>query len=228
MLLSDELIYVGDLFVDKLWRVGEIMSPEFSFAMYGIGLNSYIDFGKPNESRVCDENCNQAPKEVVFGFNDDFYWSTALQGIASGNTEYNGFALDSPTQSYSYAIFDTGSPHLTLPDYIYDKVLNKLIEVSGEQVFYTKDGITFVDCFQVGQMLPIYLMVNQHWLQVDPYDYVWDVENDGSTCILMMVQHKYDFFILGQPIFQGYYTHHNLDYVTIGFTPLVGSGKDLP
>lgn len=37
MLYGTEEIYVGDLFVDKLDKVGEIKSPEFSFALYGIG-----------------------------------------------------------------------------------------------------------------------------------------------------------------------------------------------
>jgi hypothetical protein len=120
--------------------------------------------------------------------------------MAFGDTK-NAFALDNPETSTYYAIFDTGSAHLTVPEYIYDVVMEKLQEASGEQVFYTKEGITFVDCYEVGQMTPLYFMINQYWLEVNPYDYVWDVESDGSTCILMMVKHKYDFFILGQPIF---------------------------
>lgn len=98
---------------------------------------------------MCDDDCTQPPKEVSFGFNDDFYWSSTLQGVAFGDIE-NAYALDSPTQSSYYAIFDSGSPHLTMPYYIFDKIIEQLKIVSGEQVFFTKEGVTFVDCFQVG------------------------------------------------------------------------------
>jgi len=57
---------------------------------------------------------------------------------------------------------------LTIPAYLYDKVFEKLEETSGDQAFYTKKGITFVDCYEVGQMAPLFFMINQHWLEVDP------------------------------------------------------------
>ena len=58
MLLADEAILVGPLFCEMLQRVGEIAYAEFSFAMYGTGYDSYIDFGQPNFERICGEkNC---------------------------------------------------------------------------------------------------------------------------------------------------------------------------
>lgn len=58
MLLAEEAFLIGPLYVEWLQKVGEITYPEFSFAMYGNGFDSYIDFGKPIESRICgDEDC---------------------------------------------------------------------------------------------------------------------------------------------------------------------------
>ena len=63
------------------------------------------------------------------------------------------------------------------------------------------------------------------WIEVEPYDYIWDVNGEGRTCILMIAQHEYDFFILGTPALTGYYAHHNLEESSISFTPLKGLDK---
>jgi len=58
MLLAEEAFLIGPLFVEWLQKVGEIGYAEFSLAMYGAGYDSYIDFGKPIDSRICgEENC---------------------------------------------------------------------------------------------------------------------------------------------------------------------------
>ena len=61
------------------------------------------------------------------------------------------------------------------------------------------------------------------WLEVSPYDYIWDVYQDGRTCILMIEQHDYDFFILGLPLYQGYYMRHLPESIEVW--PLYQMGK---
>lgn len=46
--------------------------------------------------------------------------------------------------------------------------------------------------------------------------------------MLLILQNSYDFFLLGQPIYQGYYTVHDMEYSTIGYAPLENSGKSVP
>lgn len=42
----------------------------------------------------------------------------------------------------------------------------------------------------------------------------------------MFTEHDYDFIVLGTPMYQGYYTTHDMDASTIAFTPLRGLIKD--
>ena len=42
------------------------------------------------------------------------------------------------------------------------------------------------------------------------------------------MSNKYDFFILGQPLFQGYYAMHNMEDATLSIAPLDGSEKLVP
>jgi hypothetical protein len=66
-------------------------------------------------------------------------------------------------------------------------------------------------------------MIGNYWLTVLPSDYIWDLNGDGRTCILLIMANQYEFAILGQPVFQGYYMHHNMEDSSIGFTPLASS-----
>lgn len=43
---------------------------------------------------------------------------------------------------------------------------------------------------------------------------------------MLIFKNEYDFFIVGLPMYQGYYANHNYANSTIGFAPLVDSGKD--
>ncbi len=66
-------------------------------------------------------------------------------------------------------------------------------------------------------------MIDNYWLTVLPQDYIWDIAGDERTCILLIMANQYEFAILGQPVFQGYYIHHKMSDSTIGFAPLTKS-----
>lgn len=44
-------------------------------------------------------------------------------------------------------------------------------------------------------------MFEQYYLPIDPQHYFWDNNGDGEICTLLIMANKYDFFVIGQPIF---------------------------
>lgn len=44
-------------------------------------------------------------------------------------------------------------------------------------------------------------MFSEYYIQMNVEDYIWDVNGDGSACVILIGQNDYNFFLLGQPIF---------------------------
>lgn len=63
-------------------------------------------------------------------------------------------------------------------------------------------------------------MFSEFYLTIEPEYYIYDYYGDGSICTLLLLSNNYDFFLLGQPVYQGYYTMHDMTRSTIGFAPL--------
>jgi len=224
MLLSTQEMEVGPLFANELYRVENIPEPTFSFGMQGYSdeESSFVDFGKPDEFRVegakLDENTT-----ITFGFNDDFFWSTWTQAMRFG--ENQEFAIEGSP----YTIFDTGSSHLMVPPLLLEPIINGLVAATGNRAQYAiQEGITFVDCNQRELFKPLAFMFNEYYIEIDPEDYIWDVNGDGQVCTLLIIANSYDFFLLGQPIYQKFYTIHNMAQATIGFAALRNSNKEIP
>ena len=91
-----------------------------------------------------------------------------------------------------------------------------------------EDGYTYVDCNQIDKFLPLEFMFEERYLAINPRDYIWDSDGDGEVCTLLLRANEYDFFVLGQPIYQGWYFMHNIKDATITLAPLKDSGKSLP
>jgi hypothetical protein len=72
------------------------------------------------------------------------------------------------------------------------------------------DGIVYVDCNQKPLFQPVEFMFEEYYFQVDPEHYIWDQNGDNSVCTMLIMANKYNFFIIGQPLFQGYYTMHDM------------------
>jgi len=70
------------------------------------------------------------------------------------------------------------------------------------------------------------MMFGDHWITIDPKDFIWDALGDGRTCIVLVMSNSYEFALLGQPVYQGYYTHHDMEGTRIGYAPLRNSGKE--
>jgi len=58
-----------------------------------------------------------------------------------------------------------------------------------------------------------------------PEHYIWDVSGDGSICTLLFMMNGFNFALMGQPLFHGYYTHHNMAESYIAFGPLRRGGS---
>ena len=71
-------------------------------------------------------------------------------------------------------------------------------------------------------------MFSEYYIEIEPEHYIYDVYNDKSVCMLLIIANSYDFFLIGQPIFQGYYTQHHMKTSTIAFSPLSGLQKTIP
>jgi hypothetical protein len=160
---------------------------------------------------------------VTFGFNDDFFWSTYCQAIKFG--EGFEFAIDGAP----YTIFDTGSSHLMVPPLYYEPIVKGIIEATGGRAQYAvRRGTTFVDCNQRYLFQPLEFMFSEHYIRIDPKDYIWDMYGDGSVCTLLILANSYEFFLLGQPIYQQYYTIHNMGRSTISYAPLRNTAAEVP
>lgn len=77
-------------------------------------------------------------------------------------------------------------------------------------------------------MKPLKFMFSEYWLEIAVEDYVWDASGDGSVCMMLMAANSYEFFLLGQPIYQKYYTIHNTAQSTIKYAPLDNFDAELP
>lgn len=212
------------LFIEGLQKAGEIKNSEFSLAMYGQAYDSYIDFGSPVKGRQDCPSTGCFFEEQTLTMFPDFYWSNFIQAVAFGSND-NAFNIYDDYEDNVIAIFDSGSPHIVVPERQFKAFMRQVWFASGKEQYYTREGVTFVDCFMIGTFPKLHFAVDDRWIEVDPYDYIWDVNGVGRTCILMIAQHDYDFFILGTPVLTGYYAYHNLDRSTISFTPLKGLEK---
>lgn len=218
--LAEEEHTLGPLFVLELAKAGNINQGEFSFALNSLDLDSsFVDFGPPVAARVEGGDLESL---VTLQFNEDFYWSTSWQGIQFAEGD-GGFAVENDLQ---YAIFDSGTAHLFFPESSYDRVMSHLLKEAGNPEHFLLEGVTFLECYVELDFKPLWLMFDGHWLRISPQDYIFDVQGDGSLCMLLILKNSYDFFIVGQPALRGYYAAHNMRLSTIGFAPLAGSGNE--
>ena len=88
--------------------------------------------------------------------------------------------------------------------------------------------MTFVSCDHVQYFRPFELMFDNYFIPIEPDSYFWDQKGDQQVCTMLIMASKYEFFILGQPFFQGYYAIHDMQYATLQLTPLRSSTKAVP
>ncbi len=82
-----------------------------------------------------------------------------------------------------------------------------------------------IDCSDEYYFSPIRLLIQNYWIEIDTSDYIYRRSDSSNQCILLILENQKDEFILGLPVFQGYYTTHNMDTKLISFAPFKGGSK---
>ena len=106
----------GPSYMKALVNAGLISENTFSFYMSPADKESFLDFGKPKDSRMRD------PLELRWvTLQQDFFWSSFCDGFAIGSPE-NGWSWGSiegeeatVSGNSIYSIFDTGSSAIIFP-----------------------------------------------------------------------------------------------------------------
>ena len=192
-----------------------IPSPQFCFYMQTVDQGvSHVDIGPPQTDSVKGGSLDNV---VNLPINKDFFWSTWLQGVAFSTTEdSNAFAFE---EGFPYTITDTGSSHLFVPETYYEALIDKMVEAAGSPEYQITDGIVLTTCD--AQWTSLFFMVNEYWVEIKPAEYLFDVSESGdrSICHIAMLGNNYNFFLMGLPFFQGYYTIHDMTVPQIGYIP---------
>lgn len=118
--------------------------------------------------------------------NDDFFWSTYIQGVSLG--------VDPQNQSYSfdgnftYTIFDNASPYIFIPPSAYPWLQTAILIAFGNPNSVVKNGYLLIDGTQA-KPVPISFMFDQNWITLLPDDILIDVSQfgDGSVLKLLIV-----------------------------------------
>jgi hypothetical protein len=144
-----------------------------------------------------------------------------MQAMSFGSGANESYAIDGAP----YTIFDTGSSHLMVPPLLFEPMIDNIIAATGGADYAIQQGMAFVNCREQYKFQPIKFMFSEYYITVKPEQYIWDAYGDGSVCTLLLLANSYDFFLLGQPIYQGYYTVHNMTASTIAYVPLNQDGN---
>lgn len=221
-MLGDGSAEVGPVYVEHLAENGVLDERKFSFYMQTTAEGiSHVDLGAPLSDMVKGGDLGNV---IELPMENDFFWSSWLQGIAFGNTRAeNAYTFE---EGMPYTITDTGSSHLFVPADYYEVMIVKIMEAAGNPEYVIEQGITLCECATTFK--PLYMMMNNRWIEMRPEEYLFDVsENqDQSVCHVMVLANSYSFFLVGLPFFQGYYTIHDLEAPSIGYIPHDNSSKD--
>ena len=95
----------------------------------------------------------------------------------------------------------------------------------GGNEYELADGYVVSKCYE--DFPTLYFLFDGYWVGVYPDEYVVDVseKQDRSMCVLLLSQGDHSFMVMGNPLFQDYYTVHDDEKSRIGFAPTSISEK---
>lgn len=163
--------------------------------------------------------------------NDDYYWSANSAGFAIGEISNSWTwgsirgAEDTFDGGEVYAIFDTGSSAIIMPEEYFSNFLTDLYASMSGNEYELSAGYVVTKCYN--DFPVVHFLFDNKWISVNPEHYVVDISDNGdnSLCVLLMSQGEQPFFVMGLPLYMDYYTVHEDENNRIGFTPRVGSSK---
>jgi hypothetical protein len=103
--------------------------------------------------------------------------------------------------------------------------MNEILTAFGDPMRVFRNGVLFIDGNDL-TAVPVSIMIQQYWITMNPEDFLLDVSalSDGSVLQVLILPNTLDFFILGAPIFQGYYMSFE-HRKTLGIVPHSTSSK---
>lgn len=166
--------------------------------------------------------------EVVwFNLAQHMYWMVEhINGIKFGGDVENGaYAwLKDGAQSYQ-GIFDSGTSATLIPKDIYYPFLTRFFQHSARSVSHsTAYGMTRVSSCDASLFPTVYLLVESHWVEMSPKDYLLRTTDTG-VCYLGFHESPVDFFVFGDTVMRGYYSIHSDENGLLGLIPHAQSHK---
>jgi len=218
----------GPLFIPKLYQQGRISQNLFAFYMESFkdevanNRPSFIDVGQYR-----DQNIRTGSTLVWFPLDKHFFW------MNKRNT-----ALRIGKDMYHYAdevshriIFDSGTSITLVPTTIFEKMMDKLIlqMQKDAHIWLQDEGKIYVtrDCDDYTKWPSIDILVESHWLQIHPKDYLLDAskKHNQSSCEIGFMKNSAEFWLLGDAFYRGYYVIHDDANDRVGIAPHSNSVK---
>ena len=215
----------GPLYMEALYSNGIIDQNTFSFYYTEAGKLSWVDLGSPDLENVRE---GSEVSNIQF-IEEDFFYGQYCQGVAFGDTNVENTMVWGTLSDYTtevdnsfYTILDTGATALMISNLYFEAFVTQIFDRLPGVAFEFKNNRIFTECS--ADFPPLFFMFDEHWLEVDAKDYVYEVDGDG-TCLLFILPTDLPMNVLGMPIFVDYYSMHNPETGVIGFAPHDASTK---
>jgi len=142
---------VGPLYLNSLYTAGHITEKTFSLHFEGIGGDSYIDFGPPQ-----DEGMRDVSELTYFNMNNGFFWGAVPQGVRFGDESedrsfHTKYEFDSIFSSVSVVNIVPKDESEGFFYHLFDGIDYEMI-----------DGAAMIDC--ATDMPDVYFMFENYWV----------------------------------------------------------------
>ena len=74
-------------------------------------------------------------------------------------------------------------------------------------------------CSDIEFLPSVFILLGQHYFEIQPQDYVVDYSDYGVGCLLMFSSDSTETMTLGVPFMKGYYIIHDLESVSFTIAP---------
>lgn len=224
---------VADSYIEKLYDASIIESKIFALGLrdQNDSDGSFADIGFYDANAMNDQNeLVWIDVESYYNYNQ-FFWGNWMTGIrlrdqVNGTMSYD--ASVSGAESYAtttnevFAISDSGSSCLVLPNDLYTFVLDKLIPLLSYYEWDSTYGWGYLYyCSDISALKTIDILFGGVWLEVLVDDYIVNFGN--GTCAFCFSQSgSATLAILGDSFLRNFYAIHDMEQKKMGFAPLTG------
>ena len=145
----------------------------------------------------------------------DGYWSNYVTGVKFGDTEEEEWLMES-----TYTFIDSGSSYITIPVAYYEWFISHLSGfVPSGFVAYSGNVKKMSNCDELSQLPSVSFLYGTYFFELNPVDYVLDLQAHNLGCIVMFTQDTGSNMILGVPFMKGFYIVHDLNNQSVGIVP---------